>query len=100
MAMLEKVNAGSFQINDRFGLFKIYAIYPDEIIMGEDDSHLNFRVSWYVKKLYGNEYRIFCSTTVQINNLVGKIYFFLVKPFHKLVVKSFLKNMVKSLSAK
>lgn len=89
----------SFQVNERFGLFKIYAVYPDEIIMGEDDSHLNFRLSWYVKRISDHESNIFCSTTVEINNSIGRVYFFLVKPFHKMVVKSFMKKIRLKLSA-
>ena len=65
----------------------------NEIIMGEDDKHLNFRASIMVDK---SRNTISLITLVHFNNLWGKIYFLPVKPFHKIIMKSLLKRHLKS----
>ncbi len=82
----ENVKAGK-----KTGIFKIYAIYKNELIAGEDENHLNFRVS-----VLKDGDKLTISTLVKINNWLGKIYFFIVKPFHKIVVVSMIKNAVKN----
>ncbi len=79
------------RIGEEIGLFKIYDITDNEIIAGEDDKHLNFRVSVLKKKN-----KVFTSTFVQYNNLFGRIYMTIVMPFHKLIVKAMLKNAIKN----
>ena len=37
------------------------------------------------------------STTVEYNNWFGKLYFFPVRPFHKLIVPAMLKGIIKKL---
>ena len=65
----------------------------NEIIMGEDDKHLNFRASIMIDK---SRNTISLITLVHFNNLWGKIYFLPVKPFHKIIMKSLLKRHLKS----
>ncbi len=62
----------------------------DEIIMGEVDKHLDFRAS--IMKI-GN--KILFTTVVRYNNVWGKIYFFPVKPFHKMIMKTLLKRYLR-----
>lgn len=61
----------------------------DEIIMGENDKHLNFRASIFKNTSAGT---IALTTLVHFNNVWGKIYFFPVKPFHKIIMKVLLKR--------
>jgi hypothetical protein len=62
-------------------IFPVIAQNENEIIMGINDSHLNFRVS----VLLDREKSYICTTTlVHYNNGWGKAYFLLVKPFHKI----------------
>lgn len=79
-----------FQPGGYVGFFKIYDILENEIILGADDAHLNFRASIFNSR--EDAYNIKVTTVVQFNNLTGKIYMFVVKPFHRLVVKQMLKN--------
>ncbi len=89
-----KTNVGemkkeSLKIGEKTGIFKIYAIYDNEIIAGEDEKHLDFRIS-----VLKNEGILTISTLVQYNNWFGRLYFFIVKPFHKVVAKSMMKSAV------
>lgn len=78
-------------VNNKIGIFIIYATTNTEIIAGEVDKHLNFVVS-----VLKQQNQVFVSTFVKYNNLFGKIYMTLIMPFHKLVVKSMLKNAIKN----
>ncbi|MDR1200630.1 MAG: DUF2867 domain-containing protein [Tannerellaceae bacterium] len=64
----------------------------EEIIMGEDDKHLNFRASIMNDKAEG---AIYLTTLVHFNNLWGRLYFLPVKPFHKVIMKTLLKRYLR-----
>ncbi len=81
----------NLKVGLKTGIFKIYAILEKEIIAGEDDKHLNFRVS--VLKQSGE---LFISTLVHYNNWFGKMYMTLIIPFHKRVIRAILKSAVKN----
>lgn len=83
-------------VGQSFGLFKVFEKNQREIILGEDDKHLNFRVSIYLGEK-GKQSDLIISTTVHFHNIFGKMYFLLIKPFHKIVVQTMLMRMLKSL---
>ncbi|WP_345324099.1 DUF2867 domain-containing protein [Candidatus Villigracilis proximus] len=83
------------EIGQRVCLFKVFDGNENEIILGEDDKHLNFRVSLLLDK---KENQLHISTIVKIHNWLGKLYFLPVKPFHKLIVPSMMKGMVNQLT--
>ena len=66
---------------DRMGLFLVMGRHEREIVLGEDDSHLDFRVSVLVRPR-----SVVVSTVVTYNNRLGRIYFAAVKPFHRWIV--------------
>jgi hypothetical protein len=69
--------------------FPIIEKRENEIVMGENDRHLDFRLSVLIDR--ENSF-IYLTTVVCFNNLFGKLYFLPVKPFHKIIVKSSLKR--------
>lgn len=86
----------------QIGLFKIYSRTNNELLLGEDDKHLNFRVSLFIdkEKSFKGRKTITISTTVIFNNWFGRFYFFPVRPFHQLIVPDMLKGIVKELNSK
>ncbi len=86
------------EMGERIGFFKVLDQTEEEIYMGENDKHLNFRVSVFLKKK--KEQSLFSmATTVHFNNWLGRVYFVPVKIVHRLVVPLLLKRAVrKSLS--
>ena len=84
-----------FKVGDKVGIFSIYEILNNEIIAGEDDKHLNFRVS--IHREIKEKTTVSVSTAVLYNNNFGKVYMTIVKPFHKLVVKSLMKKACRKL---
>lgn len=85
------------QIGDKVGIFKVFDKTDGEIILGENDSHLNFRVSLLLVPKQDHTKDITISTVVHFNNWFGKLYFFPVKPFHRLIVPAMLKSTIKNL---
>ena len=79
-----------FKVGNRAGMFHIYFISEHEVIAGEDDRHLNFRVS-VLKE--GNKVTV--TTLVKYHNWFGKFYMTLIKPFHRWIVQIMMKNYLK-----
>lgn len=84
------------EVGERVGLFKVFNKTSNEIILGEDDKHLDFRVSLLFDKNKGgqDENSLTISTTVKFHNWLGVLYFLPVRPFHKLIVPAMLKNII------
>lgn len=74
------------------GYFTVIDRNENEIVMGENDKHLNFRVA-VMKKKSEQDCSIYVTTIVKFNNIWGRIYFFPVKPFHQIIVKSLLTRL-------
>lgn len=72
--------------------FPIIFQSDNEAVMGLGDSHLDFRASIMKNQ---SESAISLTTVVHFNNIWGRIYFIPVKPFHKIIMKSLLKNYLK-----
>ena len=79
----------------RIGIFRIFAVSDDEIIVGEDDSHLDFRLSVLRHRDAGPHGRITMSSVVHCHNAVGRAYILVIRPFHKLIVQRSLARAVK-----
>ncbi|MBK6265115.1 DUF2867 domain-containing protein [Marivirga sp. S37H4] len=79
-----------FSVGGYIGSFRIFSIADHEIVLGADDSHLNFKA--IVVNTNAPLYNIQVITLVQYNNLMGKIYMSVIKPFHRVVVKRMVKN--------
>lgn len=80
-----------YQIGQRVGLFSVKSIEPNELIVGEDDKHLDFRISIY-RSTMNNVEMVTVSTAVEIHNTVGMLYMLVVKPFHRVIAKSMVQR--------
>ena len=86
------------EVGSGLGVFKILKQSNKEVMMGEDDKHLNFRASLLLTKNDdSNKYQLTISTTVKMNNWFGKMYFMPVKPIHKLIVPVMLRGIIRHL---
>jgi hypothetical protein len=83
----------SFEVGGKIAFFQIYTILEDEILLGADDDHLNFRV--IIKKNHSATNNVSVTTLVEFHNLFGRIYFTIIKPFHKWVLKAMVKQAYK-----
>ncbi|NRR32898.1 DUF2867 domain-containing protein [Oxalobacteraceae bacterium] len=87
----------------RVGFFRIYATSAREIILGEDDSHLDFRASLLVQPAGGaadganvganlGEPLLVLTTVVNCHNWLGRAYITIIAPFHRMVVRANLRR--------
>lgn len=80
-----------YKKGDKLIFFNIFDRTKDEILMGENDIHLDFLVSTHLVELDDKKYGVL-TTAVRFNRFLGKAYFFFIKPFHQLLVKQMMKN--------
>ena len=73
---------------DNIGPFPITERNEHELILGFDDTHLDFRISILVKdgQAYG-------ATWVRRHNRLGRIYLATIMPFHKAIMRSAVRAM-------
>ena len=79
----------------RIGIFKVYETNAVEVLMGEDDKHLDFRASALYQPAEASgaqRARLVFSTVVHCHNRLGRGYLGLIAPFHRLVVKAYLRH--------
>ena len=82
----------------RIAIFKIYESDQHEILLGEDDSHLDFRISVLcntVERTAQTGATVVLSTVVHCHNRLGRNYIRLIAPFHKAIVRSSLRRAVR-----
>lgn len=88
-------NPAAFGVGKRVGIFKIYETHAHEILLGEDDKHLDFRLSVLRQTRTGgteNAPYLTLSTVVHCHNRLGRAYIFLIAPFHRLIVQASLRR--------
>jgi hypothetical protein len=86
---------GAHGAAERVDFFRIYTRSAHEIILGENDSHLDFRLSVLQQTRNTHDGRsryLILSTVVNCHNALGRAYLFAIAPFHRLVVRSSLKT--------
>lgn len=79
----------------RVHYFRLLESRPREVVMGEDDSHLDFRLSLLCQppnQSAGSPRRLVFSTVVQCHNPLGRVYLAVIAPVHRMVVRSGLRR--------
>lgn len=83
----------------RIGIFRIYDTNSTEIILGEDDRHLDFRLSILFRPVEGsaeNAAQLVLSTVVICHNTLGRAYIALIAPFHRLVIRASMRRAARA----
>jgi Protein of unknown function (DUF2867) len=72
---------------ERIDFFRILARSDRELILGEDDRHLDFRLSLLLRvRPDGSGDELVATTVVHCHNALGRMYLALIAGFHRLVV--------------
>jgi hypothetical protein len=77
---------------EKVGFFPLLSETPQRLIAGFNDSHLDFRVVVDVAPA-GSGQCVTATTIVLMHNWTGRIYLTIIKPFHRMVVRSMLKQV-------
>ena len=73
------------------GIFRVFARGEGEIILGDNDQHLDFRVGILCQAEDGQT-AVTVSTIVSFHNWLGRLYFVPVRPFHRLIVPALMRQ--------
>jgi hypothetical protein len=77
---------------ERIGIFPVVSASPQRLVMGFDDTHLDFRVVVEVAP-EGSGQRVTATTFVRTKNRLGRLYLAAVKPFHRVIVPAMLAQV-------
>ena len=78
---------------DKVGMFPVVSETPERIVSGFDDRHLDFRALVDVAAVPGGT-RITATTVVLTHNRLGRVYLAVITPFHRIIVRSMLRQAV------
>ena len=78
---------------EAYSIVSIPAKSTNETVMLLTDKHLNAYMSIHLENK-GNYKTISVITLVHLKNVFGRVYFFVIRPFHGLIAKSMLKRVV------
>jgi len=81
-------------VGERLGVFRVLHIGPHETVLGEDDRHLDFRISLMA---VDGELRV--ATLVRPHNVGGRLYLTLVLPFHYLISRRMTGQIARQLAS-
>jgi hypothetical protein len=74
------------------GLFPVISETPERLVVGFNDRHLDFRVVIDVASAAQGR-QVTSTTLVKTHNLLGRTYLTLILPFHRLVVRSMMRQI-------
>ncbi|KAH8667009.1 hypothetical protein BX600DRAFT_511889 [Xylariales sp. PMI_506] len=85
----------------RIDFFPVISESVDEVVVGEDDKHLDFRASVGVIEASdgGGERLCVMTTVVRRHNLFGRLYLWTILPFHRGIVTYSLRRLGDRLSS-
>lgn len=75
------------------GIFRVFERTENEIILGDNDRHLDFRVG-VLRLVEQGQVSVIVSTIVVFHNWLGRLYFVPVRPFHRLIVPAIMHRAV------
>ena len=89
---LKTSGAGETTAGGAIGIFPVLSETPDRLVAGFNDSHLDFRVVVDVTAS-GQGQQVTATTLVRTHNLLGRVYLAIIMPFHKLIVRTMLRQV-------
>ena len=83
----------SYVVGDSIGPWPIFELTGNELIAGRDNKHLDFRLSVF-RETDGETASVVVSTLCTVHNACGKLYLFIIIPFHKWGVQRLMAKAI------
>ena len=83
----------SYRVGDKIGVWPIFALTESELVAGRNNKHLDFRLS-VLKEATGGNGSVVVSTVCTVHNWFGRIYLFVIVPFHRWGVQQLLSRAI------
>ncbi|MBR1149945.1 DUF2867 domain-containing protein [Bradyrhizobium sp. JYMT SZCCT0428] len=87
-----KTSGASSKPREMVGIFPIVSEQPDRLVAGFNDKHLDFRIVVDVATS-GAAREVTATTLVLTHNWLGRTYLAVIMPFHRLIVRSLLRQV-------
>jgi hypothetical protein len=78
------------------GIFPLLQRSDQQIVLGLDDRHLDFRLRVDVAELGQGVQTVTATTVVRTHNLFGRVYLRAVLPFHRVIVKTMMAQALRN----
>jgi hypothetical protein len=78
---------------EMIGIFPIVSQTPDRLVAGFNDKHLDFRVVVDVASPDATSRNVTATTLVLTHNWLGRTYLAIILPFHRLIVRTLLRQV-------
>ncbi len=86
--------ASTYKPGDRVGIFTLFEVTDDEVLLGDRDKHLNVVLSVHKQLLAsGKAVEVTLTTVVHIKNLLGRLYMLPVTPAHRIIAPAVLAGI-------
>lgn len=76
------------------GFLPVLSQSASELVMGEDDRHLDFRAATLVRGGEGGGRELVVVSVVHCHNALGRVYLLAIGPFHRAIVRGTLERAV------
>jgi hypothetical protein len=77
------------------GYFPLLSKSAGELVVGEDDRHLDFRVAILLRAGAAGRREFVAVTVVHCHNRLGRTYLAVIAPFHRVIVRATLERAVR-----
>ncbi|QNK67141.1 DUF2867 domain-containing protein [Variovorax sp. PAMC26660] len=79
------------------GFFPVLSKSATELVLGEDDRHLDFRVSLQLHTDAAHGRELVAGTVVHCHNRLGRTYLATIAPFHRVIMRASLERAVRTM---
>jgi hypothetical protein len=84
--------AAAYRVGERAGIFTVLHLSESELVLGDNDKHLEVRISVSKRLGASGQPEIATCTVVHEHNRLGKAYMLVVGPIHKIIVPAMLRR--------
>jgi hypothetical protein len=85
--------ANTYQVGERVGIFTLFENTFDEVILGDQDKHLDVFVGIQRRELPNHQVMLSVTTVVHVHNWLGRLYMLPVKSMHRIIAPAVLSRV-------
>ena len=81
---------------ERIGFFPVISEKDEQVVVGMNDRHLDFRCVIDIEDDGGARQRVSIATIIKRHNWLGRTYLATIMPFHRLIVRTALVRLARA----
>ena len=92
LEIIKKERRDCYLVGDKIGPWPIFFLGSDELVVGRDNKHMDFRLS--IMKIHDDSPGVIVSTLCMVHNRFGQHYLSAITPFHKVGLRRLMENAI------